>query len=71
MNIDGISLCDKSKQSMWPVIFVIIELPKEIRYCLQIVIIAGKSKTFYKTFKQQKPFFKVFQLEQNQFFVIF
>jgi hypothetical protein len=41
MNIDGISLCDKSKQSMWPVIFVIIELPKEIRYCLQNVIIAG------------------------------
>jgi hypothetical protein len=40
-NVDGISLCDKSKQSLWPVILVIIELPKEIRYCLQNVIIAG------------------------------
>jgi hypothetical protein len=41
MNVDGISLCDKSKQSIWPVILVLIQLPKEIRYCLQNVIIAG------------------------------
>jgi hypothetical protein len=32
LNVDGISLCDKSNKSIWPVILVIIQLPREIRY---------------------------------------
>jgi hypothetical protein len=54
-NVDGISLCVKSKQSLRPVILGIIELPIEIRYCLQNVIIAGiisviLKKKIYLTF---------------------
>jgi hypothetical protein len=53
LNVDGISLCDKSNKSIWPVILVIIQLPREIRYCLQNVIIAGISTG-------SKPIFKHF-----------
>jgi hypothetical protein len=53
LNADGISLCDKSKNSIWPVILVLIQLPREIRYCLQNVIIAGISSG-------SKPIFNYF-----------
>jgi hypothetical protein len=45
LNTDGIALCEKSKLGIWPVIFVINELPVQIRFCIQNVIIAG---TFWK-----------------------
>jgi hypothetical protein len=53
LNVDGISLCDKSKNSIWPVILVITQLPLDIRYSLQNVIIAGVSTG-------SKPIFKYF-----------
>ena len=42
LNTDGISLCDKSNLSLWPVFIVINELDKNIRFCVENVIIAGK-----------------------------
>lgn len=38
---DGISFCSKSKLSMWPLIFVINELPLETRFCIENIIIGG------------------------------
>lgn len=42
LNTDGISLCQKSKKSIWPIILVINELPLQVRFCLENSIIAGK-----------------------------
>ena len=53
LNVDGISLCDKSNNSIWQVILVITQLPLDIRYSLQKVIIADVSTG-------SKPIFKYF-----------
>jgi hypothetical protein len=45
MNTDGISLSEKSDLSIWPVILVINELPIEIRFCIENVIIAGTKRS--------------------------
>ena len=41
LNTDGISLSKKSKSTIWPLILVINELPVEIRFCIENIIIAG------------------------------
>jgi hypothetical protein len=41
LNTDGISRCTKSKQTIWPIILVINEIPQHLRYCIDNVIIAG------------------------------
>ena len=38
---DGISICDKSSITVWPILFIINEIPKEKRYCIDQMIIAG------------------------------
>ncbi len=43
LNTDGISLSQKSKSTIWPVILVINELPIEIRFCIENILIAGKN----------------------------
>lgn len=42
LNTDGISLCKKSKLSIWPIILVINELPLSVRYCIENTIITGQ-----------------------------
>ena len=42
INTDGISFCTKSKLASWPVYLVINELPLEMRYSIDNVILAGK-----------------------------
>ena len=41
INTDGILLSEKSSRSVWPIYLVINELPLNIRFCLENVIIAG------------------------------
>ena len=41
LNTDGISICDESNVTIWPSIFVCNEIPKERRFCLDNIIIAG------------------------------
>lgn len=41
MNTDGISLCEKSKLSLTPVILSINELPLAERFCIDNVVICG------------------------------
>jgi hypothetical protein len=43
LNTDGISPSDKSNLTIWPVYLVINELPKNIRFCYDHVILAGLS----------------------------
>jgi hypothetical protein len=43
INTDGISMSQKSNLSVWPVFLTINELPIEERFCIQNVIVAGKS----------------------------
>lgn len=50
LNIDGISLCKKSKLSMWPVILVINEIDINTRYSFDNIIIAGKFLKFFLKF---------------------
>ena len=42
LNTDGISLCEKSKLSVWPVFLTINELDLSDRFFIENVIIAGK-----------------------------
>jgi hypothetical protein len=49
INTDGISMCNKSKKSVWPIMLVINELPVAIRFCLENVIFAGN--LFLKSLK--------------------
>lgn len=41
INTDGISICKKSKLTIWPVYLVINELPIQKRFSIDNVIIAG------------------------------
>ncbi len=43
LNTDGISICDESNLTIWPIILVCNEIPKERRFCLDNIIIAGWS----------------------------
>jgi hypothetical protein len=43
LNTDGISPCSKSDISIWPIYLVINELPINLRFCYDHVIIAGLS----------------------------
>ena len=38
---DGISICKKSNVSIWPILLVINELPIEIRFCVDNIVVAG------------------------------
>jgi hypothetical protein len=40
-NTDGISPCEKSNTTIWPIFIVINEIPVEKRFCLDNIIIAG------------------------------
>ena len=42
---DGISMCKKSKISVWPFLLVCNELPSEERFCFDNILVGGK-KTF-------------------------
>jgi hypothetical protein len=44
LNTDGISVCDASNVTIWPIFFVINEIPLEKRFCLDNVIVAGIEK---------------------------
>lgn len=44
LNSDGISVCEKSNLSIWPVYLVINEMPIEHRFKIENLIIAGKLK---------------------------
>ena len=41
LNTDGISICHESNVTIWPIIFACNEIPKERRFCLDNIIIAG------------------------------
>lgn len=41
INTDGISICKKSKLTIWPVYLIINELPIQKRFSIDNVIIAG------------------------------
>lgn len=47
LNTDGISFCEKSNISIWPVFLVINEIPVEKRFCVENIIIAGN---YFKIF---------------------
>jgi hypothetical protein len=38
---DGISMCEKSKISIWPFLLVCNELPPEDRLCIDNILVAG------------------------------
>jgi hypothetical protein len=42
INTDGISICDESNITIWPIFLVINEIPLEKRFCLDNIIVAGK-----------------------------
>jgi len=54
INTDGISKSLNSDQTIWPFYLVINELPLEMRFCMENIIIAGVSVGF------KKPDFKYF-----------
>ena len=41
LNTDGISVCSKSKLTIWPFFLALIELPKEERYLIENMVLAG------------------------------
>jgi hypothetical protein len=45
LNTDGIAICEKSKLDIWSVYLVINEIRPEHRYCIENVIVAGKSRS--------------------------
>lgn len=47
LNTDGISFCEKSKLTMWPIYLVINEISIDKRYCIDNVIIAGNFDFFF------------------------
>ena len=49
MNTDGISLCEKSKLTLTPVILSVNELPLAERFCIDNVVICGKFKKSIST----------------------
>ena len=54
MNSDGISVCNKSNLTLWPVFLIINEIPKHVRFCFDNIIIAGLSVG------NSKPNFNIF-----------
>lgn len=46
LNTDGISICKKSKLSIWPIYLCINEIPIQYRYCIENVIVAGNKHIF-------------------------
>lgn len=46
LNTDGVSLCEKSRLSITPIILSINEMPLTERYCIENVIIAGMIYSF-------------------------
>ena len=48
INTDGISLCDKSNLSIWPVFLEINEIAIKNRYYIDNVIIAGQFVIYFK-----------------------
>jgi hypothetical protein len=54
MNTDGISICTKSKLTIWPFYLAINEIIKEDRFIIQNMVLAGLSVG------DEKPNFDVF-----------
>lgn len=48
LNTDGISFCEKSNLTMWPVFLAINEIPVEKRFCVENIIIAGNYEILVK-----------------------
>ena len=46
INTDGISICEQSNITIWPIFLVINEIPLERRFCLDNIIIAGINDLF-------------------------
>ena len=45
LNTDGISVCTKSKLTIWPFFLAINEIPKEERFLIENMILAGMIKS--------------------------
>jgi hypothetical protein len=45
LNTDGISVCSKSKLTIWPFFLAINEIPKEERFLIENMILAGMIKS--------------------------
>jgi hypothetical protein len=41
VNTDGISVCEQSNITIWVIFLVINEIPREKRFCLDNIIVAG------------------------------
>ena len=54
INTDGLSICNKSNLTIWPFYLVLNEIPQDIRYCSENIIIAGLSVAI------KKPNFDIF-----------
>lgn len=44
LNTDGISVCSKSKLTIWPFFLAINEIPKDERFLIENMILGGKLK---------------------------
>jgi hypothetical protein len=42
LNTDGVSICEKSNLTIWPVFLVINEIELQKRFCVDNIILAGK-----------------------------
>ena len=38
---DGISVCKKSKKTIWPILLVINEIPIDYRFAIENIVVAG------------------------------
>ena len=56
MNSDGISICEKSNLTIWPVFLVINEIEIQKRFCIDNIILAGKY-LFFSLFLNKLYFF--------------
>ena len=50
INTDGISVCEESNITIWVIFLVINEIPRERRFCMDNVIVAGMLKPFFKRY---------------------
>jgi hypothetical protein len=46
LNTDGISICEKSGLTIWPILLAINEIAIGDRFCIDNIIIAGNYKYF-------------------------
>jgi hypothetical protein len=61
MFTDGITICKKSKITIWPIILALNELQKEKRFCKDQMIIAGNFKSFFLKSLSDEIYFLIFK----------